>query len=188
MTFVQLQYIVALDTYRHFATAAEQCHVTQPTLSMQINKLEQELGVKLFDRSKQPVLPTESGISFVEKARRILAGRDELLESIQSTKGIVDGELRLGIIPTVAPYLLPLFVSSFTQKFPQVKLTVIELVTKSLITRLRDGRIDAGILVTPLQEQGISEDVLFYEELVAYVSKNNKAFKKSYVLARGYRS
>src|SRR3954469_9353280 len=108
MTLVQLEYIVALDTHRHFALAASHCHVTQPTLSMQINKLEQELGVKLFDRSKQPVLPTESGVSFVEKARRLLAGRDELLESIQSTKGIVDGELRLGIIPTVAPYLLPL--------------------------------------------------------------------------------
>ncbi|HEX2607388.1 MAG TPA: LysR substrate-binding domain-containing protein [Flavisolibacter sp.] len=184
MTLIQLEYIVALDTYRHFALAADNCHVTQPTLSMQIHKLEQELGLKLFDRSKQPVLPTEAGEEIIEKARRILAERDSLLESIDSRKGIINGELRIGIIPTLAPYLLPLFVTSLTDKFPQVKLSVTELTTKTLLERLREGRIDAGILVTPINEAGIREDVLFYEELVAYVSRNNTAYKKNYVLAR----
>src|SRR5215213_2387117 len=184
MTFVQLEYVVALDTYRHFATAAAQCHVTQPTLSMQINKLEKELGVKIFDRSKQPVMPTEAGVDVIEKARKLLADKDALLETIESRKGIINGELRIGIIPTLAPYLLPLFISSFVKKFPHVKLTVNELTTQILISYLREGKIDVGILVTPLQEPGIREDVLFYEELVAYVSKNNAAYLKNYVLAK----
>lgn len=184
MTFTQLEYIVALDIHRHFAVAAEHCHVTQPTLSMQIGKLEQDLGVKIFDRSKQPVLPTMAGVEIIEKARKILAERDELLEKIDARKGVVNGEIRVGIIPTLAPYLLPLFVTSFTKKFPEVRLFVNELTTQALITQLREGRIDVGILVTPLQEAGISEDVLFYEELVAYVSKNNLAYKKTYVLPK----
>lgn len=184
MTFTQLEYIVALDMHRHFALAAEQCYVTQPTLSMQINKLEQELGVKIFDRSKQPVLPTVAGIEIIEKARKILADRNELLENIQSKKDVVKGELRIGIIPTLAPYLLPLFVHSFTEKFPEIKLKVSELTTQTLIAQLREGRIDAGILVTPLLEQGIAENVLFYEELVAYVSKKNSVYKKQYVLSK----
>jgi LysR family hydrogen peroxide-inducible transcriptional activator len=184
MTFVQLEYIVSLDTQRHFASAAAHCHVTQPTLSMQINKLEQELGLKLFDRSKQPVLPTQAGVEIIEKARKLLADRDSLLESVDARKGIVNGELRIGIIPTLAPYLLPLFINSFTKKFPEVKLTVSELTTQLLLSYLREGRIDVGMLVTPLQEPGISEDVLFYEELVAYVSRNNAAYRKHFVLAK----
>ena len=175
---------MALDTHRHFADAAEQCYVTQPTLSMQINKLETELGVKIFDRSKQPVLPTVAGVEIIEKARKLLADRDELLEAIHSKKGVVKGELRIGIIPTLAPYLLPLFVQSLTKRFPDVKVKISELTTQMLINHLREGRIDAGILVTPLQEAGIAEDVLFYEELVAYVSKNNSAYKKQYVLSK----
>jgi LysR family transcriptional regulator, hydrogen peroxide-inducible genes activator len=184
MTLVQLEYIVALDTHRHFALAAEHCHVTQPTLSMQINKLEQELGVKIFDRSKQPVLPTIAGMEIIEKARRILAEKEELLEIIQSKKGIVNGEIRIGIIPTLAPYLLPLFVTSFTRRFPAVKLAVVELTTQLIIAQLKEGKIDAGILVTPLQENGIKEDILFYEELVAYVSRNNPAFLRGHLLSK----
>ena len=116
MTLIQLEYIVAVDTYRHFATAASQCFVTQPTLSMQIHKLEQELGVKIFDRSKQPVLPTQSGVEIIEQARKVLAERDALTDIINIRKGILTGTLRIGIIPTIAPYLLPLFVPGFTKK------------------------------------------------------------------------
>jgi Transcriptional regulator len=182
MTFVQLEYIVAVDTYRHFATAAEHCFVTQPTLSMQVQKLEEELGVKLFDRSKQPVVPTEVGVEIIEQARRILAEKNVIHELVQTKKGLITGELRVGIIPTLAPYLLPLFVQSFTKKYPHIKLIVQEMMTEFIITRLREGRIDVGILVTPLQEKGIREHVLFYEELLAYVSKKNAAYKKTYVL------
>ncbi|MBN8862069.1 MAG: LysR family transcriptional regulator [Sphingobacteriales bacterium] len=182
MTFVQLEYIVAVDTWRHFATAASQCFVTQPTLSMQIQKLEEELGFKIFDRSKQPVVPTEAGLEIIEHARRVLQERNNLLETIQLRKGVLTGELRIGIIPTLAPYLLPLFIQPFTKKYPSVRLVVHEMMTDLIITRLREGKIDAGILVTPLQEPGISEHVLFYEELMAYVSKQNAIYEKSYVL------
>ena len=184
MTFVQLEYIVAVDTYRHFATAAGHCFVTQPTLSMQVHKMEEELGLKIFDRSKQPVIPTEAGREIIEQARRILREKQVIGEIVQAKKGVLTGELRVGIIPTLAPYLLPLFIQSYTAKYPQVKLVVNELVTDLVVSRLREGRIDAGILVTPLQENGIREQVLFYEELLVYVSRKNATYKKTYVLAQ----
>src|SRR6187402_364813 len=179
MTITQLQYIVALDTHRHFVLASEKCFVTQPTLSMQIQKLEDELGIKIFDRSKQPVLPTEAGAAIIAQARNIIAETKAIHEIVQVQKGILHGRLALGIIPTLAPYLLPLFVSSFIKKYPLVKLIVSELTTDLIISKLRDGKIDAGILVTPLQETGINEDPLFYEELVTFVSKTNAAYKKN---------
>lgn len=184
MTFIQLEYIVAVDTYRHFATAANHCFVTQPTLSMQVQKLEEELGLKIFDRSKQPVIPTEAGRDVIEQARRILAEKGIIQEIVQAKKGVLTGELRIGIIPTLAPYLLPLFVQEFTDKYPQIKLIVNELTTELVIARLREGRIDVGILVTPLQENGIREHVLFYEELLVYVSRKNAAYKKTYMLTQ----
>lgn len=182
MTFVQLEYIIALDIHRHFEAAADSCQVTQPTLSMQIRKLEEELDLKIFDRSKQPVVPTETGAAIIAQAKKLLAGRNQLLELINDKKSILSGELRIAIIPTLAPYLLPLFVQSFTRKYPDITLNVNELTTASIITALREGKIDAGILVTPLQEAGIREHPLFYEELMAYVSKKNAAYKKTYVL------
>lgn len=184
MTFVQLEYIVAIDTYRHFATAAQHCFVTQPTLSMQVHKLEEELGMKIFDRSKQPVIPTEAGRELIDQARKILAEKEVVNEIVQAKKGVLTGDLRIGIIPTLAPYLLPLFVQGFTAKYPQIKLVVNELTTELLVARLREGRIDVGILVTPLQENGIREHVLFYEELLVYVSRKNAAYKKTYMLAQ----
>ena len=184
MTFVQLEYIVAVDTHRHFAAAAAHCFVTQPTLSMQVQKLEEELGIKIFDRSKQPVLPTEAGRELIDQARKILAEKDIIQEIVQTRKGLLTGELRIGIIPTLAPYLLPLFIQGFTAKYPQIKLVVNEMTTETLVARLREGRIDVGILVTPLQENGIREHVLFYEELLVYVSRKNAAYKKTYMLAQ----
>jgi LysR family hydrogen peroxide-inducible transcriptional activator len=184
MTFVQLEYIVAVDTYRHFATAAGHCFVTQPTLSMQVQKLEEELGLKVFDRSKQPVIPTEAGAEIIGQARKILSEKGVINEIIQAKKGVLTGELRIGIIPTLAPYLLPLFIQHFTEKYPLIKLIVSEMTTEILVTRLREGRIDVGILVTPLQENGIREHVLFYEELLVYVSRKNAAYKKTYMLTK----
>lgn len=184
MTIVQLNYIVSVDNFRHFAEAAEFCHVTQPTLSMQIHKLEQEVGIKLFDRSKQPVVPTEAGEQIIAQARKILAEMDVMKNVIDSRQGVDSGELKVGIIPTLAPYLLPLFVQSFTKKYPRVKLTVNEMTTEHIISRLREGRIDVAILVTPLHEKGIREQVLFYEKLIAYVSKKNALYKKTYLLSK----
>ncbi len=184
MTFTQLEYVVAVDSCRHFAKAAARCFVTQPTLSMQIQKLEDELGMKIFDRSKQPVVPTEAGIDLIGGARKILSERSHLLDTVQVRKGQLAGELRMGIIPTLAPSLLPLFVRDFHDRYPGVKLVVSELMTDVILQRLREGSIDTGILVTPLQDAGIQEQPLFYEELVAYVSPRYKAYDKEYVLAK----
>ncbi|MES2774553.1 MAG: LysR substrate-binding domain-containing protein [Bacteroidota bacterium] len=182
MTLTQLEYIVSLDTFRHFANAAAKCFISQPTLSMQIHKLEEELGIKIFDRSKQPVMPTEAGAEIILQARKILNERDLVHEIVDRKKGVMAGELRVGIIPTLAPYLLPLFVQQFTAKYPQIRLTVNEIMTDQVVSRLREGRIDAGILATPLNETGIRENVLFYEEMMAYVSPKNAAYKKTYML------
>lgn len=182
MTFVQLEYILALYNHRHFAIAAEHCHVTQPTLSMQIQKLESEIGIQIFNRSKHPVMPTPMGEQLIKQAQKVLEEKTRMDDFVQAQKGIITGELKIGIIPTLAPYLLPLFIQSFTRKHPKVKLIVSEMTTEVIVSKLREGRIDVGILVTPLNDQGIKEHVLFYEELVAYVSDKNKAFQKTYVL------
>lgn len=183
MTITQLDYIIALDNYRHFATAADKCFVTQPTLSMQVQKLENELGSKLFDRSKQPVIPTEIGEEVIQQARIIVHEVKMMHQLIKDKQGILLGELRIGIIPTLAPYLLPLFLQPFLQKYPDIKIRVKEMTTDIIVEKLKTGKIDAGLLVTPLQDNSIKEYPLFYEELIAYVSKKNAAYKKTYVLA-----
>jgi len=182
MTFTQLEYAIAVDTYRHFAKAAAACFITQPTLSMQLHKLEKELGTKIFDRSKQPVVTTAAGLEIIAHAKKIIEERDHLYDFLQLRKGILAGDLKVGIIPTLAPYLLPLFIPSFTKRNPDVRLVINEMTTENIIRRLRDGRIDTGILVTPLNEPGIKEDVLFYEEMMVYISPKNAAYKKSYLL------
>jgi len=184
MTFVQLDYIVAIDTFRHFARAAASCFITQPTLSMQVQKLEEELGLKIFDRARQPVVPTEAGAAIIEQARKILGEKNMIEEIVQQKKGIITGTLKIGIIPTLAPYLLPLFIQQFIRKYPLVKLVVTELTTELIVARLKESSIDVGILVTPLDEHGIKEQPLFYEEMIAYVSKKDKAFQKTYMLSK----
>jgi LysR family transcriptional regulator, hydrogen peroxide-inducible genes activator len=184
MTFTQLEYILAIDSHRHFAKAADACFVTQPTLSMQVGKLEKTLGVKIFDRTRSPVIPTEAGKQILEQARKILLEKSRVSEIISIKKDLLEGELRIGIIPTLAPYLLPLFVQSFLRKYPKIKLVVFEKTTESLLEGLRDSSLDAGILVTPLNEKGLREEVLFYEELLVYVSEKNGLYQKNYVLAK----
>lgn len=184
MTITQLEYIIAVDTHRNFSVAATHCFVTQPTLSMQIQKLEEDLGIKIFDRSKQPVIPTEPGEEVIKQARVIIHEVKMMHQNIKDRKGLVEGELRIGIIPTLAPYLLPLFLQSFLNKYPDIKIRVKEMTTELLVEKLKAGRIDAGLLVTPLQDSSIIEYPLFYEELVAYVSKSNAAFKKKLCTGR----
>jgi len=181
VTLVQLEYVVAVDTYRHFATAADKCFVTQPSLSMQIQKLEEELGAKLFDRSKQPVVPTEVGEAVIQQARLTLNQARIIKEIISHKKGEMAGELRLGVIPTLAPYLLPLFLKDFLQKYPKIKLRIIEMTTENIAADLKKNKLDAGLLVTPLNDISLKENILFYEELVAYVSKSNSLYRKTYV-------
>jgi len=181
MTLVQLEYIVAVDTYRSFVTAADKCFVTQPTLSMQVQKLEELLSVKIFDRSKQPVSPTEIGTQIIAQARIILQESGKIKELISSQQQDVLGELRIGVIPTVAPYLLPEVISSMLEKYPELKLLIWEYTTEDIIHHLKTGVLDCGILATPLSDPNITEIPLYYENFVSYISKNSKLYKKKAV-------
>ena len=178
MTLVQLEYIVAVDTYRSFVSAAEKCFVTQPTLSMQVQKLEEFLSVKIFDRSKQPIIPTEIGMQIIAQARIVLQENKKIKEIISSQQQDVIGELRIGIIPTVAPYLLPKVISAMLEKYPELKLLIWEYTTEDIIHHLKTGVIDCGILATPLVDQNIAEIPMYYENFVSYINKNSKLFKK----------
>lgn len=184
MTLTQLQYIVALDTHRHFVLSSEKCFVTQPTLSMQIQKLEEELGVKIFDRTKQPVIPTEIGASIIAQARIILREANMIQHIINDQKDMMTGELRIGIIPTLAPYLLPSLFKNMREKYPQLNLIIKETITEEVISELKSNRLDCGLVVTPLSDSSIKEDILFYEELFVYVSRKNALYDKKYVLAK----
>lgn len=183
MTLTQLEYIIALDTHRHFVAASNMCFVTQPTLSMQIQKLEEELGVKIFDRTKQPVIPTEIGVNIIAQARSVLCEAQKVKQIINDQKDALAGELRIGIIPTLAPYLLPPLYQHIRQKYPQLSLVIRETITEEVIHDLKSNRLDCGIIVTPLNDSAIKEDVLFYEEMFVYVSKKNALIDKKYVLA-----
>ncbi len=182
MTLIQLEYVIAVDTYRSFVVAAKKCFVTQPTLSMQIQKLEETLGIKLFDRSKQPVIPTEIGIEIIDQARIILTENQKIKEIINDRKKELSGELKIGIIPTVSPYLLPKIINGFVEKYPLVKLIVWEKTTEEIIHQLKLGMLDCGLLSTPLHENNLVELPVFYENFVAYVSKNSSLAKKKSIL------
>lgn len=173
MTIVQLEYIVAVDTYRSFGIAAEKCFITQPTMSMQVQKLEEDLGVILFDRSKHPVVPTEIGIEVLEQARTLLKESYKIKELISNKKVGVEGELKIGIIPTIAPYLMPGVISAFMDKYPRVQLSIWEYTTEEIIARLKNGLLDCGILSTPVKDKSLYENPLFYECFVAYLSKSS---------------
>lgn len=181
MTLTQLDYIVAIDTYRHFATAADHCHVTQPTLSMQIQKLEDELGILLFDRSKQPVVPTETGQVIVAQAREVLQAARRIPELAKESRDEVGGELRVGIIPTLAPYLLPHFIGEFMERYPSVTVQMQELLTDQIVERLRNGLLDVGIVVTPLREGNFTELPLFSEPFMIYAAEDHDLLQKEAV-------
>ncbi len=178
MTLVQLEYIVAVDTYRSFVGAAEKCFVTQPTLSMQVQKLEETLNVKLFDRSKQPIIPTEIGSQIIEQARLVLQESQKIKEIISSQQQDVAGEIKVGIIPTIAPYLLPKVIAAMMEKYPDLKLLIWEYTTEDILHHLKTGVLDCGILATPLGDNAINEIPLYYENFVTYISKNSKLYKK----------
>ncbi|WP_069660565.1 hydrogen peroxide-inducible genes activator [Arcticibacter eurypsychrophilus] len=183
MTLVQLEYVVAVDTFRNFVQAADKCCVTQPTLSMQIQKLEDNLGVILFDRSKQPVVPTEIGVQVIEQARLVLAEADNLNEIIHSFKKEISGTLKIGVIPTVAPYLLPKIILSFTSKYPKVQLLIWEFTTEQIVQKLKVGLLDCGIVSTPLDDKSLNALPLFYEPFALYASKDNPVLKRKSIVA-----
>jgi LysR family transcriptional regulator, hydrogen peroxide-inducible genes activator len=173
MNLQQLEYIVALDIHRNHAKAAEHCHVTQPTLSMMVKKLEDELGVKIFDRM-QPLKPTAAGDVVLGRARQILQEVKNLKEFIKNEKDSIEGEFRLAVIPTLAPYLLPRFLNEFLEKHPGTSFTVMELQTEDIIKKLKTNRLDLAILVTPLDDKEIREIPVFYEPILLYTSDKLK--------------
>ena len=178
MNIQQLEYILAVDTYRHFAKAAEHCRVTQPTLSMQIKKLEDDLGVIIFDRSRQPVVPTDIGYKLIEQARTVLASTQRIKEIINEEKQEVAGTLKIGIIPTLAPYLLPIFIGDYIRRYPGVQVEVEELVSEEIIKRLKKDMLDVGIFVTPFHDEKIVERPVFYEEMLVYAHPDHELLKK----------
>jgi LysR family hydrogen peroxide-inducible transcriptional activator len=184
MVLQQLEYIVAVDTHRHFLRAAESCYVTQATLSMMIKKLEEELDTIIFDRSKQPVVPTDVGEKIIAQARRILGETAKMKELVNHERGELSGELRLGIIPTIAPYLLPMIVKEFTRQYPKISLYINEFTTDNIIEKLKTGQIDVGILATPLKEKTIKEQPLYYEKFFLYVNTGEKGYDKQFVLPK----
>lgn len=181
VTLTQLEYIVAIDEYRHFATAAEKCFVTQPTLSMQIKKLEDELGVIIFDRSRQPVVPTDIGAKLIEQARMALSSTERIKEIIKEEKQEVEGTLKIGIIPTLAPYLLPVFIGHYIRKYPAVKIEVEELVSEEIIRRLKRDMIDVGLFVTPYRDEKIVECPVFYEEMLVYAHPGHELLRQKQI-------
>lgn len=183
MTLVQLEYIIAVDTYRSFVAAAEKCFVTQPTLSMQIQKLEESIGARIFDRSKQPIVPTEVGVEIIKQARVVLTESRKINELVQLKRGALEGELRVGVIPTIAPYLLPQVLGKFMQKFPKLQLQVWEYTTDKIMRELKAGLLDCGLLSTPVYDQDLVERPLFYEPFVAYLSPKSSLVDKKEVTA-----
>jgi len=170
MTLTQLEYIVAVDTWHSFTDAAHHCFVTQPTLSMQIQKLEHELGIVIFDRSRAPVVATDEGRAVIDQARVVLHETNRLKENTHAQHGTLAGELRIGIIPTLAPYLVPRFLPSFLERYPNVRLTLTEVTTTEIVDRLKTIRLDGAILATPLDDGSLREEVLFREEFFVYAS------------------
>ena len=181
MTITQLEYVVAVATYKSFVAAAEKCFVTQPTLSMQIQKLEEELNIKIFDRNKHPIAITAMGEAIVKQAQIIIAECEKINDLIQSQHHNLAGNFKLAIIPTIAPYVLPGLLESYSKTYPDVKLQIKELETDQIIIALRKNEIDAALLSTPLEESGIKEYPLFYETFVAYFAKDEKALQKKLI-------
>jgi len=178
MTLQQLEYALAIGRTGSFVLAADSCFVTQPTLSMQVKKLEEEIGITLFDRSRQPVTVTDAGRIFLDQSQIVVREKNRLMELLASAKGVVTGEFRLGIIPTLAPYLVPLFLTPFVAKYPGVHFTIEELTTADIIQKLKAENLDAGILATPLDEPQLHENFLFNEPYVAYLSKKHALWSK----------
>ena len=181
MTITQLKYVLSVAEYQNFTVAAEHSFVTQPTLSMQIQKLEDELGVKIFNRSKKPIELTEVGEKIVEQAKVIVDESNRILDIVHQQKGYIGGQFKLGIIPTIMPTLLPMFLQNFTKKYPKVKLVIEELTTEEIIRKLTDGHIDAAIAATPLENEAIKEKPLYYEPFVGLIPQNHRLFNNKQI-------
>ncbi|MBF0300876.1 MAG: LysR family transcriptional regulator [Oligoflexia bacterium] len=179
MTLTQLEYLLAVDEFRSFSRAAKANSVTQPSLSMQLQKLEDELGIIIFDRSKTPIIPTLDGEDIIKQARTVLKEAKKINTILEEKKRVLAGDFKLSIIPTISPYLTPLFASKMKDKYPKLRLTIEENKTEDILKMLEDDKIDAGIMATPLHHNNFIERVLYYEPFCAFVSPTHYLSKKS---------
>ncbi len=177
MTLNQLRYAIELEKKGSFKKAADSLEISQPALSLQIQKLEEELGIILFDRKSSPIQTTDDGKLFIVRAEEIISGVDNLSEFVTEKKRDFGGLLKVGVIPTLAPYLIPLFVKDLQKDYPNLELDFQELITENIIKEVRNGSLDAGIISTPIDVYGIKHDVLFYEKFFLYVSETQENTK-----------
>jgi LysR family hydrogen peroxide-inducible transcriptional activator len=176
MTIQQLEYIIAVDNYRHFAKAAEACFVTQPTLSMMIQKLEDELDVKIFDRMVQPVVPTEIGKKIIKQAHTSIYHFSQIKELVNNEKDILTGDFRMGIIPTIATYLVPELLRFVNESDSKINLMMQEIPTSAMIESIVNGKVDGGLAATPLKNPLLLEIPIYYERFYAYISPDDQSF------------
>lgn len=181
MTLTQLEYILAVHQHRHFGKAAESCFVTQPTLSMQIQKLESELQITIFDRSKSPIATTEEGMIVVQQALKIIKEQRRLISLLEERQDEVSGEFKLAVIPTLSPFILPLFIQNFAKSYPKVRLQILEAKTEDIVEMLKKDIVDAALLVTPLKESSLEERALYYEPFQLFVNPSHELYKKQTV-------
>ena len=181
MNMRDLQYLVSVADYRHFSKAANACFVSQPTLSMQLRKLEDQLGVQLFERNNRRVLITDVGEEIVKRARAILRDANEMIQFAKSVQDPLAGELRIGVIPTLGPYLLPKIIPHITRGYPKLKLLIVEEKTATIIDRLRDGKLDTALLATPVECDDLEFKQLFSEPFYLAVPKSHPLAKRKSV-------
>nr|WP_321376657.1 hydrogen peroxide-inducible genes activator [uncultured Bacteroides sp.] len=181
MTIQQLEYILAVDRFRHFGNAAEHCMVTQPTLSAMVQKLEEELGAKIFDRSTQPIQPTSIGYKIIEQARAVLEHASKVKDIVQEEGHSIKGVFRLAILPTIAPYLLPRFFPKLMEDYPDLDIRVTEMKTQDVLVALAAGKVDAAILATVVTDKSLQAETLFYEQFLGYVARKEPIFKNEMI-------
>ncbi|SFC69028.1 LysR family transcriptional regulator, hydrogen peroxide-inducible genes activator [Flexibacter flexilis DSM 6793] len=168
MNIQQLEYILAVHQLKNFSRAAAHCNVTQATLSFMIKKLEDELGLIIFDRKHNPILTTDAGLEILAEAQKVLVHTQLLQDKAKNMRGELSGQIRVGIIPTIANALLPKIIRPIIEKYPSLSIEIIETTTAHIVKQLRDGQLDAGILATPLGLEDIEENILYYEALMVY--------------------
>lgn len=173
MTIIQLEYLLAVANFGSFSAAAEKCFVTQPSLSMQVKNLEEELGLVLLDRTRKPVVPTNAGEAVLRQARETVKSFDAIREIVANLKNDISGSLRLGIIPTIAPYLLHRLIPDFTKKYPKVDLQIREMMNRDIIRALRHDMLDAAIMTGGTIPDDIQEEELFNDRFYVYVSPDH---------------
>ena len=184
MTIVQLKYAIAIAEHRNFTVAADKCFVTQPTLSMQIQKLEAELDITIFDRTKKPIAISDVGIKIIQQCKKIVSESEKMQDVVDQDRGVIGGNFKIGIVPTIMPTLLPLFLDELVSNYPMLKVLIYELPTNELINQLKNNRLDLIIASTPLEDDDLIEKPIYYEPFVAYLPKSNEHFGKKEIVPR----